>query len=96
MKILIGFKVIVSWMTNSVVICRSSLDDERSVLCLLASFISITLIGLFPRNRFSVSGRIAFDLSQYWISKLNSERNWAQWTWQGLRCLVVMKYCKLW
>ncbi len=65
-------------MVNSVVICRSSLDDRRSVLCLLASLISMALVGLFPGSRFSISGRIAFDPGRYWISKLNSERNWAK------------------
>ncbi len=66
-------------MANSVVICRSSLDGGRSVLCLLASLISVALVGLFLRSRFSISGKIAFDSSRYWISKLNSERNWVQW-----------------
>ncbi len=76
MKILIGSRVVVFWMANSVVICKSSLDDGRSVLCLLASLISVTLIGLSPRNRFNTSKRITFDPDRYWISKLNSERNW--------------------
>ncbi len=62
-------------MANFVVICKSSLDSRRSVLCLLASLISVTLVGLFPRSRFSASERIAFDPDRYWISKLNSERN---------------------
>ncbi len=77
-KILMGSRVVVSWTVNSVVICRSSLDDGRSVLCLLASLISVVLVGLFSGSRFSISGRIAFDYGRYWISKLNSERNWAQ------------------
>ncbi len=76
MKILIGFRVVVSWITNSVVICRSSLDDGRSVLCLLASLISVALVGLSFGSRFNISERIAFDPDRYWISKLNSERNW--------------------
>ncbi len=64
-------------MTNSVVICKSSLDDRRSVLYLLASLISVILVGLSSGNRFNVSRRITFDPGRYWISKLNSERNWA-------------------
>ncbi len=79
MKILIDSRVMVSWMANSVVICRSSLDDGRSILYLLASLISVALVGLSSGSRFSISGRIAFDSDQYWISKLNSERNWTQW-----------------
>ncbi len=75
MKIFIDSRIMVSWTTNSVVICRSTLDDRRSVLCLLASLISVALVGLSFRSRFSVSGRIAFDPNRYWISKLNSERN---------------------
>ncbi len=61
MKILIGSRVVVSWMANSVVICRSSLDDKKSILYLLVSLISVALVGLFPRSRFNASGRIAFD-----------------------------------
>ncbi len=78
-KILIDSRVVISWMANSVVICRSNLDGRRSVLCLLASLISMALVGLFSGSRFNISRRIAFDSSQYWISKLNSKRNWAQW-----------------
>ncbi len=78
MKILMGFRVVVSWVANFVVIYKSSLDDGRNVLYLLASLISVALVGLFPGNRFNASGRIAFDPSRYWISKLNSERNWVQ------------------
>ncbi len=46
MKIFIGFRIVVSWMANSIVICRSSLDDRRNVLCLLANLISVILVGL--------------------------------------------------
>ncbi len=95
MKILIDFRIVVSWMANSVVICRFSLDDRRNVLYLLANLISVVLVGLSSGSRFSVSGRIAFDPGRYWISKLNSERNWTQQAWWGLRCLMVMKYCRL-
>ncbi len=77
MKILIDSKVMVSWTANSVVICRFNLNDKRSILYLLVSLISVALVGLFPRSRFNVSGRIAFDSDRYWISKLNLERNWA-------------------
>ncbi len=91
-----GFRVVVSWMANSVVICRSNLDGGRSVLCLLVSLMSVVLVGLSSGSRFSVSGRIAFDSGRYCISKLNSERNWAQWVWWGLRGLMIMKYCRLW
>ncbi len=52
-------------MANSVVICRSNLDDGRNVLCLLASFISVALVGLSPRSRFNTFGRIAFDPGRY-------------------------------
>ncbi len=65
MKILMGSKVVVSWMANSVVICGFSLDDRKSVLCLLASFISVALVGLSSRSRFSISGRITFDSGRY-------------------------------
>ncbi len=78
MKILIDSRIMISWAANSVIICRSSLDDGRSILCLLASFISVALVGLSPGNRFNISRRIVFDSSRYWISKLNSERNWIQ------------------
>ncbi len=61
MKILMGFRVVVSWVVNSIVICRFSLDDGRNVLYLLASLISVALVGLSPGSRFNVSGRIAFD-----------------------------------
>ncbi len=76
-KILIGFRIMVSWTANFIVICRSSLDGGRNVLYLLTNFISMALVDLFPRNRLSISGKIAFDPDRYWISKLNSERNWA-------------------
>ncbi len=75
MKILIDFRIIVSWMTNSVVICRFNLGGRRSVLCLLASLISVALVGLSPGSRLNAFGKIAFDPDRYWISKLNSERN---------------------
>ncbi len=77
MKILMDSRIMVSWMANSIVICRFSLDDGRNILCLLISFISVVLVGLSPGSRFSTFGRIAFDSNRYWISKLNSERNWA-------------------
>ncbi len=64
-KILIDFRVLVSWIANSVIICRSSLDDGKSILCLLASFISVALVGLSPGSRFSVSGTIVFDSDRY-------------------------------
>ncbi len=78
MKILIGSRVMVSWIANSVVICRSSLDDRRNILYFLVSFISMALVGLSFGNQLSISRRIAFDPNRYWISKLNLERNWAQ------------------
>ncbi len=74
-KILIDSRIMVSWITNSVVIYRFNLDDGRSILYLLTSLISVILIGLSPGNRFNISKRIAFDPDRYWISKLNLERN---------------------
>ncbi len=61
MKILMDFRVMVSWTANSVIICKSNLDDERNVLYLLASLISMALVGLSFGSRFSISGRIVFD-----------------------------------
>ncbi len=79
MQILIDFRVMVSWIANSIVIYRFNLDGGRNVLYLLASLMSVALVGLSPGNRFSISGRIVFDSGRYWISKLNLERNWTQW-----------------
>ncbi len=50
MKIFMGFRMMVFWMANSVVICRSSLDDGKNVLYLLASLMFVALVGLFPRS----------------------------------------------
>ncbi len=49
------------------------MDNERSVLCLLISLISMILIGLFSGSRFSTSGRIAFDPGRYFEVKFGKK-----------------------